>query len=73
MAEGHKGNEADAPPMVGMEIIMDGCWPSRPCSRGTQGQRGRCPSTPISVVAASGGREVEGGVGITNNESRIRI
>jgi len=59
MAAGLKGNEAVAPPYFGIgigiaiEIAMEGCWPERPDGCRAQGQRGRCPSTPMSLVAGS--------------------
>ena len=57
MAAGLKGNEAVAPPCFGIgigiaiEIVTEGRRPRRPYARGAQGQRGRCPSTPKSLVA----------------------
>jgi len=60
MAAGLKGNEAVAPPCFGfgigiaIAVVMEGCRPRRPCARGVKGQRGRCPSTPMPLVAGSG-------------------
>jgi len=53
MGAGLEGNEAVAPPGIGMEIITEGHRPRRPCARGPQGQRGRCPSTSMPLVATS--------------------
>jgi len=55
----HEGSAAAAPPCFGVgigieiEMVMEGRWLRRPCACGAQGQRGRCPSKPLSVVAAS--------------------
>jgi len=60
MAAGLKVNEAAAPPCIGIgigiaiAIVMEGCRPRRPYARGAQGQRGRCPSTPKSLVVGLG-------------------